>query len=115
MAATIEPRRIKQYCAMRSILSRPHDECDRHAGPSFSETPLTLLVGAQRPQEVDAAEGGPIHVGEVEFAEHALPQEESGKPNLPAGPDDEVGVGKIRSIEGSADCVRSYKVDDLLQ
>src|SRR5262249_49237053 len=83
--------------------------------PLFSETPLTLLVGAQRPQEVDAAKGRPIHVGEVEFAEHALPQQESGKPYLPAGPDDEVGVGKIRSIEGSADRIRSHEVDDLLQ
>src|SRR5262252_7120446 len=83
--------------------------------PSLSEPPLTLLVGAQRPQEVDAAKGRPIHVGEVEFAEHALPQQESGKPYLPAGPDDEVGIGKIRSIEGSADRVRSHKVDDFLQ
>jgi hypothetical protein len=41
--------------------------------PSLAKPPLALLEGAQGPQEVDPAKSRPIHVGEVEFAEHALP------------------------------------------
>ena len=40
---------------------------------SFSETPLPLLESAQRPQEIDSSKRWPIHVCEIELAEHTLP------------------------------------------
>jgi len=40
------------------------------------EPSLALLVGANRAQEVDLAEGRPEDVGEIVLAEGALPQNE---------------------------------------
>src|SRR5262245_15634614 len=40
---------------------------------SFSETPLPLLESSQRPQEIDSSKRWPIHVREIELAEHTLP------------------------------------------
>src|SRR5436305_14053957 len=45
----------------------------------------------------------------------ALPQQESGKSNLTAGPDDKVRIGKIWGIQESADCLRSDEADGFLQ
>jgi hypothetical protein len=47
-----------------------------------TEPPLPGGVGAQRPQEVDLAEGGPVSVAEVELRVRALPQQESAEPLL---------------------------------
>src|SRR5260370_28939340 len=40
---------------------------------SFSKTPLALLESSHRPQEIDTSKGRPIHVREIELAEHTLP------------------------------------------
>src|SRR5262252_3713371 len=82
---------------------------------SFSITSFALLKCAQRSQEIDAPEGGPIDVGEIELAEHALPQQESGKPYLPAGADNEVRVGKIRRIEVTADRLGRDEINHVSQ
>ena len=43
---------------------------------------LALLEGADRAQEIDLAEGRPQHVGEIELAVGALPQQEAGEAHL---------------------------------
>src|SRR3990170_1782398 len=75
----------------------------RRPSPSKTEAPLALLVAADRPQEVDPAEGGPVGVAEVVFAVGALPQEEAAEAELPAGPDDQVGVRQFVGVEVLAD------------
>jgi hypothetical protein len=42
-------------------------------GLSTAEAAATLLIGADRPQEIDLAEGRPQHVGEIELTVGALP------------------------------------------
>jgi hypothetical protein len=44
---------------------------------SFSKPPLTLLELPQCPQKIDSSKSWPIYIREVEFAENALPQQES--------------------------------------
>src|SRR5690606_38607759 len=46
-------------------------------GSSAAEAALAGRVGAQRPQEVDPAEVGPVGLAEVELAVHALPEPEA--------------------------------------
>jgi hypothetical protein len=50
-------------------------------------------VAAKCLQEVDLAERGPVGVAEVELGVHGLPEQEVGHALLPAGSDDQVGVG----------------------
>jgi MFS family permease len=58
--------------------------------PSVPAAPQ--LVGADRPEELEAAEPRPEDVGEVELAVRRLPEQEVRDPLLPARPDDEVRV-----------------------
>jgi len=62
---------------------------------SAAEAPLALLVGADRAQEVDLAEGRPVRVAEVELTVRALPQEEAREADLAARADDEIRIRKI--------------------
>jgi len=58
-----------------------------------AEPALTRGVGAERAEEVDATEGGPVGVAEVELGVGALPEQEPAEPLLARGPDDQVGIG----------------------
>ena len=49
----------------------------------FAEAAVPGGVVAQCPQEVDAAEVGPVGVAEPELRVHALPEQEPGQPLLP--------------------------------
>src|SRR5450759_5105564 len=79
-------------------------------GESAAETAGTLLVGADRPQEVDLAEGGPVNVAEVELAVDALPRQEAAEAHLAGGPDYQVGVRAARRVQMALHCVRSEAV-----
>src|SRR5579862_4449363 len=79
------------------------------------EAPPALLESAHGTQEVHLAEGGPEHVGEIEFAVGALPQQEPRKADLAAGPDDELGIGEIWRIEIAADRFGRHQLDGFRQ
>ena len=53
---------------------------------------MALLKGTDRAQEIDPTKLRPEHVREVEFAVRALPQQETGEPDLAARSDDQVGI-----------------------
>src|SRR6516162_4923179 len=73
--------------------------------PSLAEAAAALLERPDRAQEIDLAQGRPEHVGEVEFAIGALPQEKPGEPDLAARADDQVGIRQVRRVEVAADPV----------
>src|SRR5579872_3876488 len=77
--------------------------CAMVGGALPAEPPLTLLVAAERPQEVDAPERWPIHVAEVVLAVHALPEEEPAQPDLAARPDDQIGIFVAARVHVPAD------------
>src|ERR1700676_4132741 len=60
---------------------------------------VTFGVGAQCPQEVHLAEGGPVRVAEIELRVCRLPQKEPPQPLLSAGADHQVRVGLARRVE----------------
>src|SRR3712207_7661706 len=82
---------------------------------SASEAPVPGGVGAQRPQEVDAAEVGPVDVGEVELRVRGLPEQEAREPLLPAGADDQVGIGLATGVEVLGDVLDVEHADQLVQ
>jgi hypothetical protein len=65
----------------------------------FSEATLSLLECAHCSQKINPTECRPKHVGEVELAGHALPQQKSRKPNFSAGANDEIRIRKVRGIK----------------
>src|SRR6516165_11360268 len=69
------------------------------SGLSTAEAAATLLVGADRAQKIDLPEGRPQHVGEIELAVGALPQEKTGQTDLAARADDQVGIGQPGGVE----------------
>src|SRR5439155_13937105 len=87
---------------------------DKDAVRLTAEATLALLVGADRAEEVDLPERGPVRITEVELAVGALPQEEAREPDLAAGADDEVRVGKIGRVEILADRLLGDALDDRL-
>src|ERR1700675_798323 len=74
------------HAAQRASRRSANGRCRRDAGSS-AESALARLIGADRTQEIDFAEGRPEHVGKVEFAVRALPQQKSGQTDLAAGAD----------------------------
>src|SRR5439155_12137560 len=74
--------------------------------PSTAEAAATLLKGADRAQEIDLAEGRPQHIGEIELAVGALPQQKAGQPDLAAGADDKIGIGQAGGVEIPGDRLR---------
>src|SRR4249919_445875 len=79
-------------------------------GVSGTEAALALRIRADRPQEVDLAEVGPVGLAEVELALGALPQEEAAEALLPRRPDHQVRIGLALGVEVLGDVV---DVDDL--
>jgi len=65
----------------------------------LSAASMALLKGADRAQEIDPTKLRPEHIREVEFAVRALPQQETGEPDLAARSDDQVGIGQVGGIE----------------
>src|SRR5262245_2898274 len=104
----------------RYLAGKSHGRLARASGDgrdtgSAAEAALALLVGTDRAQEVDLAEGRPVRVAEVELAVGALPQEEAREPDLTAGADDEVRIREIGRIEVLADRLLGDAVDDGLE
>src|SRR5262249_17915182 len=71
-----------------------------------SESSFTLLVRSARAKEVYHPKGWPINIREIEFAMHALPQQEAGQSNLSTGPNEEIGIGRARHIKVPTDRCR---------
>ena len=69
--------------------------CVRQSAP---EAAVALLVLADGAQEVDAAEVRPVWVAEVELGMRALPEKETGEPNLARRSDYQVGVGEAGRV-----------------
>src|SRR5580693_8258134 len=96
---------VQRLSALRADFQRPAEgfAWKRQAGSgksgSFAESAPARLIGADRAQEVDFAEGRPEHVGEVELAVHALPQQKSGQADLAAGTNDQVGIRQAGGVE----------------
>ena len=76
---------------------------------------LAVAYDAQRAQEVDPAEVGPVDVAEVELRVRALPEQEAGEPLLAAGADDQVGIGLARGVEVLGDVVDVEDLGELLE
>src|SRR5699024_1444766 len=74
--------------------------------PLFPVTPIAALIDAYRTQKIDAAEGRPQHVAEVEFAVGRLPQQKTGKALLAAGADDEIRIRHAFGVQVMADVTR---------
>src|SRR5215469_18659417 len=82
---------------------------------SVTEPPLALLKRSNCPQEIDLAQSGPEDVRKVVLAKGALPEQESGEPNLTARADDQIGIRQIGRIEVLAQGFRRDKRDNLVQ
>ena len=63
-----------------------------HSGSSSPEAPRSLLKRSDGAEKVDPTELWPVHIGEIELAVSALPEQEAGQTDLAAGADDEVEV-----------------------
>jgi hypothetical protein len=72
---------------------------DPWSAASASVAAVAFLVAAERAEEVEFAERGPVDVGEVELAVGALPEEEAAEAYLAACADDQVGVGLADGVE----------------
>src|SRR5689334_676153 len=83
-------------------------------GRSGAVAALPLGVGAQRPQEVDVAEVGPVGLAELELTVGALPQQEPPEPLLPGGADHQVGVGLALGVEVLGDVLDVEDLGELL-
>src|SRR5450755_2493467 len=66
---------------------------------SGAEPALPGRVGAQRAEEVDAAERRPVGIAEVELRVRALPEQEPAEPLLPRGTDHQVRIGLAGRVE----------------
>src|SRR5918993_275770 len=77
---------------------------------SGAEPTLPLTEGAQRPEEVNLAEVGPVGLAEVELTVRALPQEEASEALFPRRADDEVRVRLTLRVEVLGDVL---DIDDL--
>src|SRR4051812_17447110 len=82
---------------------------------SGAEAALALGVGADRAQEVDLAEVGPVGLAEVELALGALPQQEAAETLLTRGADHEVRVGLTLGVEVLGDVVDVEDLGELLE
>src|SRR5512147_170933 len=69
----------------------------RSAGPA--EAPASMLEVMDRLVEVLAAEIGPERVGDPELGVRRLPEEEVRDAELPARPDEEIGIGETVGVE----------------
>src|SRR6478736_10176492 len=87
----------------------------RGGGASAAEAAVAVRVVAQRPQEVDLAEGGPEDLAEVVLRMGALPEHEAGEALLAAGADDEVRVGLPAGVEVLRDGVDGDGLGQLLE
>jgi len=68
----------------------------------------------ERLEELRLAEIGPQHVREGELGIGRLPEKEVADAELPAGADDEVGIGNPRGVEaGGEDLLRDLLGPDL--
>ncbi len=81
---TQPPAEREDHCRQRS---------HRFSLALLAESAMPGRVIAQCAQEVDAAEGGPVRLGEPHLRICALPQQESAEPLLTRGADDQVRVG----------------------
>ena len=88
--------------------------CGRPRGPLPAETAGPLLVRADRPQEVDLAEGRPVGLAEVELAVGALPGQEAGQADLAGGPDDELRVRRASGVQLGGQAVGREGVGQLI-
>src|SRR5690348_844487 len=91
---TMSPVTSANFCSSRTR---------RSGADSTPVASVAALVGTDRAQKVDAAERGPQHVAEIEFAVGRLPDQESRQPLLAAGADDEVRVGHATGVEVTLD------------
>ncbi len=73
------------------------------------------LIGADRPEEVDLAEGRPVGLAEVVLAVDALPGQEAGQANLAGGPDDEIGVARALGVEMRRQVLGGQRVGQVLR
>src|SRR6516225_5238602 len=95
----------------------PHVRATRYSGHSCGsspEPPGALLKRSDRAEKVDSAELWPVHIGEVELAVSALPQQEAGQTNLPTCADDEVRVRQPYRVEVVVDRQRRDRFNDCL-
>ena len=97
-------RGVTRRCRTRRAADQPARR------PQRAEAALALGVRADRAQEVDPAEVGPVGLAEVELAVRALPQQEAAEPLLARGADHQVGVGLALGVEVLGDVL---DVDDL--
>src|SRR6266496_1777549 len=84
------------------------------SAPSGTVTAVSGRVGAERAEEVDLAERGPVGVAEVELGVGALPEEEAAQALLPRGPDDQVRVGLARGVQVLGDVLHVEHPGELL-
>src|SRR5215472_10641784 len=89
--------------------------CGRFSIRSAAIAPPALLKGANSAQEIDFAEGRPQHIGKIEFAVRALPQQEAGEADLTARANDQIGVGQTGGVKMTGDCFGAYFIDRLCQ
>lgn len=80
MAATSCEDRPMALRMRLSLSGRPRRRADWSRAPDAAvtprlpaEAPVPLLEGAHGAEKIDMAEGGPEHVGEIEFAPRTMP------------------------------------------
>src|SRR5690349_1016232 len=79
-----------------------------------AEAAVPRGVRAQRAEEVDPAERGPVGVAEVELGLGALPQQESAQALLSRGPDDQVRIGLAGRVQVLGDVLDIEDAGQLL-
>jgi hypothetical protein len=62
------------------------------------EAPLAHLIASGGAQKVDLAKRRPMHVRKVELTIRALPEQEAGKANFPAGSNNQINVTAARYV-----------------
>src|ERR1700733_3331476 len=85
-----------------------------YSGWLGAETAISRRVGAERAEEVDLAEGGPVRIAEVKFRIRALPEQEATEPLLAGGPDDQVGVRLAGRVQVFGDVLHVQDLGQLL-
>src|SRR3954453_19268458 len=81
---------------------------------SGTEAALTLGVGTDRTEEVDAAAVWPGSLAELELAVRPLPEEEAAEALLPRGTDHQVRVGLALGVEVLGDVLDVEDLGELL-
>src|SRR5580704_1811935 len=98
-STTIEGTRVPVTAKAPPRYEQVYEAATCDNASSAAEPAVPGGVGAQRPEEVHLAEGGPVGVAEIELGVGALPEQEAAEALLARGADDQVGVGLARRVE----------------